>query len=252
MLVLTSRDVWAPTQELAFGRYPLRRGWMLVRKLRRWYCSGSARKYDEAKQVERGDPLRSGLYPQGRKRRITQLCLKEVGRADKVLSGGRQKGYDLSGLADESPKSVPHRAMRSRAEAQSERDSGPSGPARPERSQTPGDIVRAEQANAADTCRVAPTERSGGRASAVSSNFLAERSEGASAHVAKKTPNGANWCRRNSFLVRMVVGMAVVFGLAGVVFLVAAILVLHSGVSVAVFLCVLHLLHSCRSRTSLL
>ena len=42
----------------------------------------------------------------------------------------------------------------------------------------------------------------------------------ASAHVARKTPSGANSCRRNSFVARMVVGMAVVFGLAGVVFLV--------------------------------
>ena len=40
----------------------------------------------------------------------------------------------------------------------------------------------------------------------------------ASAHVARKTPSGANSCRRNSFVARMVVDMAVVFGLAGVVF----------------------------------
>ena len=63
MLVLTSRDVWAPTRELAFGRYPLRRGWTLVRKLRRWYWAGSDRKYVVTRQVERRDPLRSGLVP---------------------------------------------------------------------------------------------------------------------------------------------------------------------------------------------
>ena len=63
MLVLTSRDVWAPTRELAFGRYPLRRGWTLVRELRRWYWAGSDRKYDEPRQVELRDPLRAGLVP---------------------------------------------------------------------------------------------------------------------------------------------------------------------------------------------
>ena len=51
MLVSTSSDLWAPTQELVFGRSPLRRGWTLVREIRRWYGVGSDRKYDEANQV---------------------------------------------------------------------------------------------------------------------------------------------------------------------------------------------------------
>ena len=34
-------------------------------KLRRWYCVGSGRKYVEPSQVERRDPLRSGLVPPG-------------------------------------------------------------------------------------------------------------------------------------------------------------------------------------------
>ena len=37
----------------------------LVRKIRRWYCVGSALKYVGAKQVVRGDPLRPGLVPLG-------------------------------------------------------------------------------------------------------------------------------------------------------------------------------------------
>ena len=66
MLDLTSRDVWAPTRELAFGRYPLvlyavRIGGTLER---RTYCrckAGTDRKYDDEKQVQRGDTLSSGL-----------------------------------------------------------------------------------------------------------------------------------------------------------------------------------------------
>ena len=58
---LTSSDLWAPTQELAFGRYLLRRGWTRVREIRRWYWSDQ--KYDEPRQVERRDPLNSGLVP---------------------------------------------------------------------------------------------------------------------------------------------------------------------------------------------
>ena len=61
VLVLTSRDIWAPTRELAFDRYSLRRGWTLVREIRRWYWDGSGRKYVGAKQVVRGDPFRSRL-----------------------------------------------------------------------------------------------------------------------------------------------------------------------------------------------
>ena len=72
MLVSASSVLWAPTQEMVFGRYPLRRGWTLVREIRRWYEVGSDRKYDEAKQVSsetRSDP---DWYPQGRKGRITR------------------------------------------------------------------------------------------------------------------------------------------------------------------------------------
>ena len=66
MLDLTSRDVSAPTRELAFGRYPLvlyavRTGGTLER---RTYCrckAGTDRKYDDEKQVQRGDTLSSGL-----------------------------------------------------------------------------------------------------------------------------------------------------------------------------------------------
>ena len=53
------KRVWAPTQELVFGRYPLRRGWTLVREVRRLYWVGSDWKYVEAKQVSgetRSDP----------------------------------------------------------------------------------------------------------------------------------------------------------------------------------------------------
>ena len=63
MLVSTSRDLWAPTRELAFCRSSLRRGWALERKLRRGYCAVPDWKYNELEQVERGDPLRSGLVP---------------------------------------------------------------------------------------------------------------------------------------------------------------------------------------------
>ena len=59
MLVLTSRDFWAPTQELDFGRYPSRRGWTLVRDTA---LVLGCRKYDEAKQVRRG-LVRFGVAP---------------------------------------------------------------------------------------------------------------------------------------------------------------------------------------------
>ena len=62
--MLTSRNVWAPTQELVFGRYPLRRGWTLVRQVRRWYWVGSDRKYVEAKQVSA--LIRTGTPSDGR------------------------------------------------------------------------------------------------------------------------------------------------------------------------------------------
>ena len=57
----TSRDVWAPTRELAFGRYPLR---AVVGRWYEKYAAGPDRKYDEANQGERGDPLRSGQVRQ--------------------------------------------------------------------------------------------------------------------------------------------------------------------------------------------
>ena len=80
---------------LAFGRYPLRRGWTLVREIRRWCWVGSDRKYDEAKQVS--GETRSDLdwYSQGRKRRITREVADEkrssrrrsVGSLVKVTKG---------------------------------------------------------------------------------------------------------------------------------------------------------------------
>ena len=77
MLVLTSRDVWAPTRELAFGRCPLRSGWTLVREIRRWYWVGSDRKYVGANQMTgetRPDP---DWHPQCQKRRITRDAADE-------------------------------------------------------------------------------------------------------------------------------------------------------------------------------
>ena len=48
-----------PLGAKVFGRYNSRRGWTLVREVRRWYWVGSDRKYFEAKQVSgetRSDP----------------------------------------------------------------------------------------------------------------------------------------------------------------------------------------------------
>ena len=65
MLVLTSRDVWAPSRELAFVKVSLTQWLDAGTKVRRWYCVGSGRKYVGAKQVVRGDPLKPGLVPPG-------------------------------------------------------------------------------------------------------------------------------------------------------------------------------------------
>ena len=95
MLVSTSSVLWAPTQELVFGRYPLRRGWTQLREIWRWYGVGSDRKYDEAKQ--RGDPLRSGLLP------------PRVGRADERRSNRRgSAGSLVKGTKREKPKAGSH------------------------------------------------------------------------------------------------------------------------------------------------
>ena len=102
MLVLTSSDLWAPTQELAVRRYPLRRGWTLVRKLRRWYWAGSDRKYDEARQVERRDPLRSGLVPPGSEE-TDHSVVSERGRPSRQGTVGRTtkgEGHDLRTRAE--------------------------------------------------------------------------------------------------------------------------------------------------------
>ena len=59
MLVSTSRESGCQPKNWFFGRYPLRRGWTLVREVRRLYWVGSDRKYVEAKQVSgetRSDP----------------------------------------------------------------------------------------------------------------------------------------------------------------------------------------------------
>ena len=72
MLVLTSSDVWAPTRELAFGRYPLRSGWTQVRRYgagTSWSLTESASGRSRWSEETRPD---SDWYPQGRKRRITQ------------------------------------------------------------------------------------------------------------------------------------------------------------------------------------
>ena len=93
MLVSASSVLWAPTQELVFDRYPLRRGWKLVQS---WYGVGSDRKCDEAKQVSgetRSDP---DWYPQGRKGRITREVADEKrssrrGSARSLVKGTKRK-----------------------------------------------------------------------------------------------------------------------------------------------------------------
>ena len=79
-------------QELVFGRYPLRRGWTLVREIRRWNGVGSDRKHDKAKQVSgetRSDP---GWYLQGRKRRITREVAEWKRSSRRGSAGSLLKG----------------------------------------------------------------------------------------------------------------------------------------------------------------
>ena len=101
-------------------------------KLRRWYCVGSGRKYVGAKQLVRGDPLRSGLVPQGWKRRITQVREFQVSRQgspesvvrttkgetteqqhDGLAQSDRTRPVDLSGQADQRPQCRENLAERS-------------------------------------------------------------------------------------------------------------------------------------------
>ena len=87
-LVLTSRDVWEPTQELVFGRYPLRRGLTLVREIWRWYWVGSDWKYDEAKQVSGGTHSDPDWYPPATEETDhTRNRPMRKGQADEVLRG---------------------------------------------------------------------------------------------------------------------------------------------------------------------
>ena len=67
----------------------------LTQCLRRLYCAGSDGKYDEAKQVERGDPLRYVLVPPVSEETDHSGVTENVSQADMVLrrvSGGQQKG----------------------------------------------------------------------------------------------------------------------------------------------------------------
>ena len=88
VLVLTSRDVWAPTRELAFGRYPLRCGWTLVRELRRWYWAGSYPKVrrTETGGAERPAQSRTGTPSVGRDGSLEMWPMRKC-QADEVLQG---------------------------------------------------------------------------------------------------------------------------------------------------------------------
>ena len=64
MLVSTSSVLWAPTQELVFGRHHLRRGWTLVRSyaVLRGVWPNSIDAMDYEHQVE-SDPLETRRHP---------------------------------------------------------------------------------------------------------------------------------------------------------------------------------------------
>ena len=167
VLVFTSRDVWAPTRELAFDRYPSRRGWTLVRKIHRWYWVGSDRKYNEAKQVTGETRPDLDWHPKCQKRRITREVTEEKRSSRRGSAGSLVKVTKGKNHLKQRPKT------RSTA------------------------LV--EQTNGEDICRVAPTERSGGRASAVSNTYwqngqASERSRpGQDAQV---RVGGIRWCTR--------------------------------------------------------
>ena len=87
MLVSTSSVLWAPTQELVFGRYPLSRGWTLVREIRRWYGVGSDRKYDEARQVSGETHSDPDWYVRVGRDGSPEKWPVRKGQADEVLRG---------------------------------------------------------------------------------------------------------------------------------------------------------------------
>ena len=184
--------------------------------------------------MERGDLLISGLaHPVSEETDHSSLT-ERVRRAEKVLrSVGRTTEGETtesgtaaarpSGPADERPSlfvsflvvTRPSKAVSAQMQSertQAERPADPSG-----RSHQVAQFKLNKQTRRTSAER----HRLSGRADEESAvpNTSGRAVRRASARVASKTPGGANSCTRNSFVVRMAVGIAVIFGLAGLVLL---------------------------------
>ena len=143
-----------------FKRYPLRSGWTLVRS----YAACTAWSLTEST---------SGRSRWSEETRSDLDCTPQVARDDhsgvsERLQPSRQGSAESVGEDD--------RGRKPQMAAQQPHDGlAHSSALRPFGLLT--GVVRAEPTKAADTCRVALTERSGGRASAVSRKLLTERSD---------------------------------------------------------------------------